>query len=306
MATQIELAKCLNLQDNNIYLENFFRDLLNRIYTDRKFRNLNEVKGNFTAIDLADDQDDIVIQVTSDTKRSKVADTLKKYKEQEYSFKKLIMLYGVLDKPKREEEFSEKPKELALEEWDLKDLLKYIEAIDGNDLAIISEFVESELLINSYKKIEDQTEEINAIIDVLEYLSSNKSTGQPTGNQLVDPKGKVTAWLKDMHAVALSQYAKLWPLLYNLLEEARKQFAQGNELTAVSIGLQLEDLSIKYLQEADGDANIAIEKLTDYLLTLVKGPKSRQAIKFYVIDELILCNVFPPSINSQYGIDIQE
>ena len=71
LENKIQLYSHLNLQDINIHLENILRDLLNVIYSDRTFVNLNSEEGNFTAIDLGDNKKDIAFQVTSTTNKKK-------------------------------------------------------------------------------------------------------------------------------------------------------------------------------------------------------------------------------------------
>jgi hypothetical protein len=71
LENKIQLYSHLNLQDINIHLENILRDLLNVIYSDRTFVNLNSEEGNFTAIDLGDNKKDISFQVTSTTNKKK-------------------------------------------------------------------------------------------------------------------------------------------------------------------------------------------------------------------------------------------
>lgn len=146
LAVKIDFLSCLNLQDLNIHLENTFRDLLNLIYGDRIFRNLNSVSGNFTAIDLGDDKLDIAFQVTSTTSRIKVIDTIEKFKT-DGEYNNVVMLYCVLDKPKRKEGFDELTDgKFTIDEWDLKDLLKKINNCGFNSLEKISNLISKDIL----------------------------------------------------------------------------------------------------------------------------------------------------------------
>lgn len=78
IANKVNLHNHLNLQDINIHLENFFRDILNIIYRDRKFKNLNTLEGNYPSIDLGDNLKDLAIQITSTTSLAKVRNTIEK------------------------------------------------------------------------------------------------------------------------------------------------------------------------------------------------------------------------------------
>lgn len=151
---------CLNLQDININLEDTFRDLLNKIYTDREFINLNSaIDVNYAAIDLGDNINDLAIQVTSTTSRKKVVETIEKYKEKN-EYNKVIMLYCTNNKPKRGKDFSDHINgEFELEEWDLEDLLQKIPTADIDGLQDISELLTRDILLNipDIRKYDDDT-----------------------------------------------------------------------------------------------------------------------------------------------------
>lgn len=146
LENKIKLCTHLNLQDINIHLENILRDILDIIYSDRKFINLNTVEGNFTSIDLGDDLNDIAIQVTSTTTAKKVNETISKYKD-EYSFKKVIMLYGVIKKPKRQRNFDKEINgRFELEEWDFSMLVEKIVNCDGHEIDKIQQILINEVI----------------------------------------------------------------------------------------------------------------------------------------------------------------
>jgi hypothetical protein len=49
LESKIKLYSHLNLQDMNIHLENLLRNILNIMYKDHPFINLNTQEGNFTS-----------------------------------------------------------------------------------------------------------------------------------------------------------------------------------------------------------------------------------------------------------------
>jgi hypothetical protein len=155
---KIELYSCLNLHDINIHLEYIFRDVLNVIYKDRIFSNLNEEVGNFTAIDLGDDISDIAIQVTTTTTRNKVNETIAKYNV-EYDYKKIVMLYCVTNKPKRKEGFICPDMFVEIEEWDIQDLLTKIRGLEFTKIEKIANLLITEVIskIPDISKNDDET-----------------------------------------------------------------------------------------------------------------------------------------------------
>lgn len=75
--------------------------------------------------------------------------------------------------------------------------------------------------------------------------------------------------------------------------ESIRGIDEGEEII---IRMYLQDLSIKYLEEAQDDPMEALNKLVNFFeIKLGKNGKKydKAAIKFYLINELIKCNVFP-------------
>lgn len=157
LQTEIAFNNGFNLQDRNVNLEDFFRDLFNKLHEDKTYRNLNSDSGNHTAIDLGDDKDDCAIQVTSTTDRSKVTETINKYKKSN-NYNKLFMQYSVVKKPERTAGFDDIINgEFEFEERDLKDLLTEILDCDLDKIKDIADFIEEDILmpLNSDKKYDD-------------------------------------------------------------------------------------------------------------------------------------------------------
>lgn len=151
----------LNLHDINIHIENIFRDILNILYSDRNFVNLNTLEANFSAIDLGDNLNEIAFQITSTTSKTKVLNTITKYKD-DYNYQKVIMLYPTLKKPKRTKGFEDDiDNKFLFEEWDLNDLLSKINDANTEQIRNIQQILLHEvtpnLYENSFEKNEDNT-----------------------------------------------------------------------------------------------------------------------------------------------------
>lgn len=148
LATKVKFYNSLNLQDINIHLENTFRDIVNLMYEDRKFVNLNSVSNNFTALDLGDNKSELAFQITSTTSRLKVTETIRKYKT-DSNYKIVVILYCVLEKPKRTNGFENLTDgKIIIEEWSLKDLVKKLSDFELNKLERISNLITKDILSN--------------------------------------------------------------------------------------------------------------------------------------------------------------
>jgi len=96
--SKVELDNQLGLYDINKLGEDIFMHILNDVY-DLNFKNANLIEENFPAIDLVDDVNKIVIQVTSTTTPTKLRTTIKKFKKlTQYSDYKLKIFY-IKEKP---------------------------------------------------------------------------------------------------------------------------------------------------------------------------------------------------------------
>ncbi|MGG1650070.1 ABC-three component system protein [Paenibacillus sp. NRS-1780] len=84
LASRIKTNGKLNVLDLNIHAETFYRDLLNCIY-GYKLESANISSANMAAIDLIDNENKLVIQVSSTATRQKIENTLNKGKIVEYA-----------------------------------------------------------------------------------------------------------------------------------------------------------------------------------------------------------------------------
>ena len=80
LCDDVQRLNSLNYYDINISSEGFFIDLLNIIF-DWKLKNVNLTEKNAAAIDLADKENRIAIQVTSNDSAAKIRKTLNDYRE---------------------------------------------------------------------------------------------------------------------------------------------------------------------------------------------------------------------------------
>ena len=75
LATSIRMKAKNNILDYNIHSENFYADLLNLMY-GWELKNANQLSQNIGAIDLIDEKNKLIVQVTSQTTKAKIDTTL--------------------------------------------------------------------------------------------------------------------------------------------------------------------------------------------------------------------------------------
>ena len=133
VTNNVKLHNSRGRTDINKEAEDFYCGLLN-IILDKNLVNLNLLEMNFAAIDLADDEGRICVQVTSTEGRYKVDKTLEKFfaKDLNLDYDRLIVLI-IGEKPQYQREFDTKQGfDFAHKRdvWDLPVLLAQIEKLD--------------------------------------------------------------------------------------------------------------------------------------------------------------------------------
>lgn len=150
LAQRIKSNGKLNLLDLNIHSEVFFCGLLNNLY-GYSLQTANNQSANAEAVDLVDNTSKIVIQVTSNKKKSKIEQTLvkattKDYAEQSYCLKFLFIADDA--KNLRTQVFNNTHKIAFTPKVDILDkisILRDVSSCDIDILVSLHDFVKKEL-----------------------------------------------------------------------------------------------------------------------------------------------------------------
>ncbi|SDI55288.1 SMEK domain-containing protein [Desulfosporosinus hippei] len=306
LSTEVEILNCVNFYDINIVAEDFYAQLLNKIY-GYNLRNLNAYEKNAPAIDLGDEMKRLSFQVTSDNDSEKIKKTIKKFIEyNQYStYDRLVIL--VLTKKKKysttfdtQNIFSfDKSKDII----DYTDLIKHIKEKDTTALREISQFLENELVSKLQYTKTSQASEVDTIIDLIEYITKNREK-KDKRDTIVDPEYKIDKRFKEFAERLKSNYMTLYTIYGEALSMVYTMIEIDEAQDLITV-MYLQDISIKKLDEASNDPVKALEMLVNYFEEKLSqnGKKyDKAAIKFYLINELIKCNVFPNE-RSDYNDD---
>lgn len=298
LAHQVEYRNSINLFDINIVAEDFFKDFLNLVY-GYNLINLNIIEKNASAIDLGDSASKIAIQVTSDNSSTKIDETIKKFVERKLYNQYDRLLFLILTRKKKYSKVFEtnnlfdfdKEKDII----DNKDILQYLRDKSTDELSCIAEFLEIELYnkVNEAKII--QANEIETIIELIEYLSSNKGMSKRKIDTVTDPDHKINKRFNEYADFLKGLYIEL-VFLYGEAVKQANEILGLDEVKQLVIRLYLRDISNKFLEEVEANPKVALENLTKYLEEQLSnsGKKyDKMAIKYYLISETIKCNVFP-------------
>lgn len=178
----------------------------------------------------------------------------------------------------------------------IEDLAKTIRDQDPDKLKEICEFLITEIGQGKRGKIEPTiASEVRTIIDLIEYLAKNKKYSEIKQPSKFDPDGKIYKRFKDHTEFLTTQYVKLAPIYKKVKDEALKVF--GIDVPRLAITrTYLMIKSDEVLIECEGNPKEAMTKLSIFFENQISKDGKEydlSAIQYYLIDELINCNVFP-------------
>jgi hypothetical protein len=286
---EVENLNSLNLTDINIFAENFYRDLFNLI--GFKFNNTNSESNNFAHIDLIDTVNKQAIQITSQNDNVKIKEAIDgffaKPENQHYKLQLLLISKNAKDyRTKFGSDFNHKEDVL-----DIKRLLAIINDIkEINTIKNIADFLDDNVL-SERKKTE--CSEVETIMELINYLSLNKNRVIKDKDVNVDPKNKIENRFSDHSDYLKKQYSELYAKYNGALVEATSKI-DGVEAEIISDFLK--DESDIILTKENNNPKLALHSLVELFNNKLSsnGVKfDKQAIKFYLLEELIKCNVFP-------------
>lgn len=306
LSREVEIYNCVNFYDINIVAEDFYAQLLNLIYGINLY-NLNAYEKNAPAIDLGDKKTRISIQVTSDNDSKKIKKTIDKFIEYKHylNYDRLIVLmltkkknYSVNFDTKSKFKFDKKSDII-----DYLDLMKAINKKDTQELEEISSFLERELTSKIESEKTTNAGEVDTIIDLIEYITKNRELKKKL-DTVVDPEYKIQKRFREFAERLIDDYTSLYTIYGDALEMVHTILEIDEALDIITI-MYLQDISIKILDETKNNPVEALNKLVEFFEErLSKNGKKydRAAIKFYLINETIKCNVFPNE-RSEYNVD---
>ncbi|MGN9164985.1 SMEK domain-containing protein [Tissierellaceae bacterium HCP3S3_D8] len=297
LSHQVEMRNAINLYDINIVAEDFYSGLLNSIY-DYHLINLNTIEKNAAAIDLADKDAKISVQVTSDNSSIKIKDTIDKFIDNKYyeTYNRLIIL--ILTRKKKYTTIFDTKSLFDFDKdsdiIDCGDLIKEVKKKKTGDLERIFDFLNTELSHKVNKVETNESSEVETIIALIEYFTSNKEVSKKI-DSVIDPEFKIKKRFKDYASRIEKEYTQLF-LIYGEALKVVDDRMPLDEAQEIVIMIYLQDISITYLEHANNDPLKALNLLVDYFEEKIStcGKKyDKIAIKFYLVNEIIKCNLFP-------------
>ncbi len=304
LSTQVSIRNAINLYDINIVAEDFYPGLLNLIY-DYQLENANNVEKNASGIDLIDKINRISIQVTSDKSSKKIKHTIEEFNKNERykEYDRLVVLI-LVEKTKYTAVFDTAGKfvfDKDVDIWDRNDLITEIRGFDIHKLKKINDYLQAELNEKYANSSINEANEVETIIDLIEYISGHKQVKKLIDVE-IDPDYKIFNRFKEFASSLIEQYMALLSLYGSALENVYVTLGIDQAQDLVTM-FYLQEISMRFLEDANNNPTKALDTLVEYFENKLStnGKKyDRMAIKFYLVNEMIKCSVFPNERSEYY------
>ena len=297
LSREVSILNAVNLYDINIIAEDFFPGLLNLIY-GYELQNANHFEKNAPAIDLIDQKNRIAVQVTSDNSSAKIRHTIDEFnKNQAYNLYDRLVVLILTQKKNYSTNFDTQGRfsfDKASDIWDVEKLIKDIRKLETEQVKSISEYLSEELCNRYYSVRETQAGEVDTIIDLIEYISQHRKVNK-NRETMVDPEYKIYKRFKDFADKLIAEYTTLYTIYGEALNIVNETLGI-DEAQDIIIMFYLQDISVQFLEKEHDNPIVALNKLVTYFEEKLNanGKKyDRSAIKFYLVNEMIKCRVFP-------------
>ena len=305
LSVRIEYDNKIRFTDLNISAESFYKDFLNLIY-GYKLKDINIETINSPAIDLGDEASSLAIQVTSDSTSTKIKDTIKKFIENKlYKKYKTLQFYIITSKQKKyntrfdtKGHFIFEPQKDIL---DNKDLIKNIRERALEKIKQIRDFLEKEIGYRSIKQRSSIPNEVMTIIELIEFLSNEESANADIKVGDPDPDHKIYKRFSDYTEFLVAELKEYIPQYKSKKDEAERVLGMDAAKTG-KIGRYLKTISDDLLRKSKNNPKIALDNLVkafDKKLSLSGNHYDFGAIRYYLLDQIVQCNVFPNELKQK-------
>jgi hypothetical protein len=295
--SNVQTSSSLNLTDINVHAENFFRDLLNLVL-GTKLSNINIDESNAAAIDLGDGAAKLAVQVTSTNDFAKLKKTVDKFNKMNLhtTYDQLrIFIIGKRKnyKAKTIGSSSKCLLDVGKDVWDIPSLTSKIGDMEIAAIQSVSDFLDAQVPLAPPPRVEKEVQTFESLI-VLLSDEAHPSAGKGFLDA-PDPDGKINQRFSE-HADALTaEFQDLYGEYGEVLRDVRENSEIG-QTKLRRLSLYLKSYSDNELTNCDGDPKKALNNLVDSLRGFLAGKGvdcDVTAVRFFLVDELVKCNVFP-------------
>jgi hypothetical protein len=300
LSTQIKCHNKISFTDINISAEDFYKGLFNLVYNS-DFKNINiEENKNYPAIDLGDENKSWAIQVTSIANSTKIKKTISKFLKNNFYNKYTRLTFFIITQKQKtyrakfdtESKFEFDPKKDIL---DIANLMEDIKKLFPDQVGKIKDYLNKEIGYFSSRQKNSLNKEVITIIDLIALLSKEGDVVKDDNDDDPDPEHKIYKRFSDYSDFLTSEIKDYIPLYKHKKNEAEKII--GIDLVVTKkISRYLKSFSDGVLHQKNNDPRKALNYLVKFFDKKMSQNKKKYdmgAIRYYLLDQVIKCNVFP-------------
>lgn len=285
----------INLLDLNIHSETFFAEMLNKVL-DLKLKNMNAIKQNVEGIDLIDEENKVIAQVSSTYTKTKIENSLKKDIIKQYSDYRFIFVPIVGDSPNFRNKIIANPYginfNISEDIYDIPRILRIVSSMSIRNQKNIYTFIQDEL--GGDIDIVKVDTNLATIINIL--AEENLTNVEPPQINDFEIERKIDF----NHLQKAKDIIENYKVYYSKLDEKYKEFDKQGANKSLSVFstlfkqynllkrkidddvelfYTLIDEVVKYIQNSKNYAEIAYEEL-------------EMCVCIIVVDAFIRCKIF--------------
>lgn len=294
LAYRIESRSKFNLQEFNIFSESFYRELLNILY-DYSLKNLNQINQNFPGVDLIDENNKILIQISSTCNKQKIENSLSKKELINYKDYKFIFLSISKSGDNLKNKQINNPYNLIFEPnediLDIQSILNIILYSDINKINKLYNLIkeESQKEINDIKLPSNLTKVINVLSNEI-----SKANDKIEVEFVIEDKINYNKLYKVREII--ENYANYSNILVNIYNEFD---LEGKNVSFFVINKIKNEYNKLKLEENDN--NKLFYNLIDKIIEIVIKSKNykeltieelEDSVKILVVDTFMRCKIF--------------
>jgi len=306
LSYRIKLRGRVNLLDLNIYSETFFAELLSRLLKCN-LKNINAEKQNTEGIDLIDEENKIIAQVSSTCSKPKIESSLAKkiFKDYpDYHFK-FIAIAGDADKLKTNTFNNPHRVIFSAEEdiLDIKSLLNLVLNLEIKDQRGLYEFIRDELGKNiDIVKIDTN---LASIINILSQENLSVVADSPEINPF-----EILRKIEFNDLLSVQPTIDDYKIYYSKLDEKYKEFDIQGANKSLSVLSVMRDRYNKLIVNTQEPYEIFFS-IIDNVVELIKNSKNyieipyeelEMCVSILVVDAFIRCKIFKNPEGYNYAV----
>lgn len=293
LAYNVELRGLLNLLDLHVISEDFYVGLLNLIY-GWELRNANSLQQNAPGIDLVDDSNRILVQVTGTSTKGKIDHSLEEIPEKYTGFHFYFAPIVLDAKAQRKYEYTPPHKVVFNPKADILDIHFIADKIKGitniEQVGTIAMYIRNNIRHDTPSPMQ-LTSGLNDIICLLAKDSLNEGDFDAADFEI---EAKISFNNLSMYAKDVIDQYKIY---YVNVQDIYKEYAQRGKTKSMAVLQKLHKIYINLKAQASGDALfMAIEKEIIKQIDHSNNKLTKEQLEMYVdilmVHAFIECKIF--------------